>query len=147
MTVVDTALALVHLGAWSVGVGVGEEWSARCRSSTRAGRGEAFTSARAAVERAKIRVTHLAVVGAGANAARAGDAQAVLDLLALAQQRRSAEGWEAVRRMVAGLSQTAVAAELGVSKQAVSQRLRAAGWAQDVAGRRTAARLLAEAGR
>ncbi|MCZ2264312.1 hypothetical protein IRJ14_17125, partial [Isoptericola sp. QY 916] len=63
--------------------------------------------------------------------------------------RRSAAGWEAVDTLVAQRGpapQRASAAALGVSEQAVSQRLRAALWAEDAAARPLAARLLRAAG-
>ena len=76
---------------------------------------------------------------------RAGSAQAALDLLASVVQRRSEPGWEAVDLISRGITQTEVAEALGITKQAVSQRLRAATWAPEVAGRDLAARMLAAA--
>lgn len=122
--VVRSTLELVRDGHWSIGIGIGIGTVAEpLPESTRAGRGPAFERARTAVERAKSAPTHLAVEGAGTDATAA---QAVLDLLALLVQRRSEPGWAAVELITAGRSQSETATALGVTKQAVSQRLRAA---------------------
>jgi len=144
VAVTDTALELVRRGHWSVGIGLGPV-ELPLPASTRAGRGPAFEHARSAVDRAKSAATRLAVDGPDPGAAN--DAQAVLDLLALLVTRRSEQGWAAVDLVATGASQMAVADRLGVTKQAVSQRLRAAGWQQELAGRRVAATLLANADR
>lgn len=146
--VVGVVLDLVRRRCWSVGVGIGPVQQP-LPASTRAGRGPVFEHARTAVERAKGSVTHLAVVGPGDPSARDAqavpDAQAVLDLLAVLVRRRSPQGWAAVDLATAGRTQAEVAEQLGVTKQAVSQRLRAAGWQHELAGRRAAAGLLARA--
>ncbi|WP_127783070.1 hypothetical protein [Rhodococcus sp. X156] len=142
--VVTLALDLVRREHWSVGIGTGPV-ELPLPAVTRAGRGPAFEHARTAVERAKSAVTHLAVDGPDASAAEA--AATVLDLVALLVQRRSPEGWAAVELISTGHTQSSAAAVLGVSKQAVSQRLRATAWQQEEAGRTLAASLLAEADR
>lgn len=139
--VVRTTLALVRDGHWSIGIGVGAV-AQPLPASTRAGRGAAFERARTAVERAKSAPTHLAVEGPEPD----GDgAQAVLDLLALLVQRRSEQGWAAVELVAAGGNQAEAAQALGITKQAVSQRLRAAGHQHEQAGRGVAATLLRRA--
>ena len=140
--VVDLVLGLVRRGAWSIGIGAGPV-DEPLPASTRAGSGPAFVLARKAVERAKSSPQLLAVEAPDAD--RAGSAQAALDLLASVVQRRSEPGWEAVDLISRGLTQTEVAEALGITKQAVSQRLRAATWAPEVAGRDLAARMLAAA--
>ncbi|MGZ4589317.1 MAG: hypothetical protein ACXV2I_00810 [Actinomycetes bacterium] len=140
--VVDLTLALVRRGDWSIGIGAGPV-NQPLPPSTRAGSGPAFELARAAVTRAKSSPQMLAV--AAPDTAAAADAQAALDLLAAVVVRRSEPGWEAADLVARGLSQTQVADQLGITKQAVSQRLRAAVWAPEVAGRDLAARLLAAA--
>ncbi|MDH6281271.1 helix-turn-helix domain-containing protein [Prescottella agglutinans] len=143
-TVVDLALDLVRRGHWSVGVGVGavEE---PLPAQTRAGRGPAFEAARVAVERAKKAPAAVAVEADDPDAAL--DADTALSLVALLVARRSPQGQAAADLMERGLTQAEAAAELGISKQAVSQRLSAAGWQAEVAGRRLAARLLGRADR
>jgi len=147
-TVLDVVLRVARLGEWSVGVGVGPV-DEPLPASTREGSGAAFVRAREAVERAKRRAGELpvAVVGddGGSAAERAADAEAVLQLLASVAARRTDAGWEAVDLVAAGLSQRAAAARLGVSAQAVSQRVRASMWPEEAAARPLAARLLEEA--
>jgi hypothetical protein len=137
--VVDVVLALVRRGDWSIGIGAGPVHEP-LPASTRAGSGPAFELARKAVERAKSSPQLLAV-GAPSQE-RASSAQAALDLLASVVQRRTEPGWEAVDLAGSGANQTEVAERLGITKQAVSQRLRAAIWAPEVAGRELAASLL-----
>ena len=139
---VALTLELVRDGRWSVGIGVGAVREP-LPASTRAGHGPAFTAAREAVTRAKARPTGLAVRGEPAGPA--GRAQAALDLLAAVVARRTARGWEAVDLTAAGLTQAGVGARLGISKQAVSQRLQAAEWHLEGPGRELAAHCLSEA--
>lgn len=140
--VVDLTLDLARDGRWSVGVGVGSVRTP-LPVSTRAGHGAAFSLAREAVTRAKSRPTGLAVDGERPRAA--AHAQAALDLLAAIVLRRTARGWEAVDLAAGGVPQTQVAQRLGISKQAVSQRLQAAEWHLEPGGRAMAAHLLSEA--
>ena len=84
---------LVRHGGWSIGIGAGAVQTPLPRS-TRAGTGQAFLSARRAVEAAKQRPTRLAV--RGAVPAEASDAQAVLSALAVVVERRSEQAWEAI---------------------------------------------------
>lgn len=140
--VVDLALLLVREQRWSVGVGAGPV-DEPLPASTRAGSGPAFVRARAAVTAAKTRTTCLAVVGGDDVSARR--AQTALDLVAALLQRRTARGAEAVALAREGLNQLEVAGRLGVSKQAVSQRLQAADWHLEVPGRELASHLLSGA--
>jgi hypothetical protein len=140
--VVDVVLRLVRVGGWSIGVGAGPVQHP-LPSSTRAATGPAFLSARRAVDAAKQRSTRLAVRGAAPT--EAGDAQAVLSALAVLVERRSDQAWEAIALVEAGHSQAEAAAELGISRQAVGQRLSAGLWDLERDLRPTAARLLARA--
>lgn len=140
--VVDVVLRLVRLGGWSIGVGAGPVQSP-LPPSTRAGAGPAFLSARRAVDAAKQRPARLAVRGAAP--VDAGDAQAVLSALAVVVERRSDQAWEAIGLVDAGRTQAEAAAELGISRQAVGQRLAAGLWELERDLRPTAARLLARA--
>ncbi|MFE5291540.1 hypothetical protein ACFQ8T_05110 [Isoptericola sp. NPDC056618] len=150
---VDLVLDLVRDGGWSVGIGLGAV-DRPLPAASREASGPAFVRARAAVDRAKRRgrgSVPLAVVGPDEEprATVAADAQALLRLLGAVVTRRSAAGWEAVDTLVGqrgAAPQRASAAALGVSEQAVSQRLRAALWAEDAAARPLAARLLRAAG-
>ncbi|RBY90446.1 hypothetical protein DQ244_13490 [Blastococcus sp. TBT05-19] len=140
--VVDVAVRLVRLGGWSIGIGAGPVQSP-LPPSTRAATGPAFLSARRAVDAAKQRPMRLAV--RGAVAPDAADAQAVLSALAVLVGRRSDQAWEAIDLVDGGRTQAEAAAELGISRQAVGQRLAAASWELERELRPTAARLLARA--
>jgi hypothetical protein len=141
-TVVDLVLTLVREGGWSVGIGAGPV-QRPLPSSTRAATGPAFLAARRAVDAAKQRPLRVAV--RGAVPADAGDAQAVLGALALLVDRRSEPAWEAIAAMSSGRTQAQAAAALGISRQAVGQRLAAGQWDLERELRPTAARLLTRA--
>ncbi|WP_402465253.1 hypothetical protein [Isoptericola aurantiacus] len=146
---VDVAADLLRDGGWTVGVGVGAV-DQPLPPSSREAAGPAFVRARAAVEQAKGRgsAVPLAVVGSDDEPAAtiSADAQALLRLLGAVAARRSDAGWEAVDTLAAhtgsNAPQRATAEALGVSEQAVSQRLRTALWAEESATRPLAARLL-----
>jgi hypothetical protein len=139
---VDLALHLADSRAWSIGIGVGQVRQP-LPSSTRAAGGPAFENARNAVERAKAAAEGIAV--SGPDAATAGDAEAVLQLLAAVILRRSEAGQQTVDLARAGLRQQEAADRLGISKQAVSQRLQTAFWNHERRVRPVAGRLLEQA--
>lgn len=66
-------------------------------------------------------------------------------MLAYILSKRTAEGREATSLMRSGLNQIEAAEELGISKQAISQRLQAAGWQAELAGYQLAIDLLQRA--
>lgn len=140
--VVDVVLQLLREGTWSVGVGAGPVQTP-LPASTRAAAGPAFLGARRAVDAAKQRSAHVAV--RGAEAVDAEDAQAVLSALAAVIERRSPQAWEAIALVADGRTQAEAAAALGISRQAVGQRLAAGLWELERELRPTAARLLARA--
>ena len=140
--VVDVVLGLVRDGGWSIGVGAGPVQTS-LPDSTRAVAGPAHLYARRAVDAAGQRSVRLAV--RGAVPPEAGDAQAVLSALAVVVQRRSTQAWEAIELVGAGRTQADAATVLGVSRQAVGQRLAAGLWELERELRPTAARLLARA--
>ena len=146
VSVLDVILTLMRTRTWHVGLGIGpvDRPLPADGDPTRA-RGTAFVAAREAVEAAKSDPHHLAVVGPDAPEA-AYDVKAVLDLLDTVRQGRTAAGWEVADLAVAGHTQAAAAERLSISRQAVQQRLRAAGWAVEEAVRPTLVRLLAHAG-
>ena len=141
---VDLALTVLRRGGWSVGVGAGPV-DEPLPPSSRAGAGEAFVLARAAVERAKTRPGAVALAVAGRDPEAARDAEAVLTLVGAVATRRTAAGWEVIDALHdagVGARQEDVAERLGITQQAVSQRLRTALWAEELAARPLAARLL-----
>ena len=140
--VVDVVLRLVREGGWSIGVGAGSVQTP-LPDRTRAGAGPAYLCARRAVDAAKQRSVRLAV--RGAVPAEAGDAQAVLSALAVVVRRRSPQAWEAIELVGAGRTQADAATALGVSRQAVGQRLAAGLWELERELRPTTARLLSRA--
>ncbi|MGY1591449.1 hypothetical protein ACI79D_05675 [Geodermatophilus sp. SYSU D00708] len=135
--VVDLVLGLVREGGWDVGVGAGP-----LPDGLRTG-APAVLAARRAVDAAGQRGVRLAV--RGVVPPDAGDAQAVLTALAVLVQRRSAQAWQAIELVGAGRTQAQAAAALGISRQAVGQRLAAGLWELERELRPTAARLLARA--
>jgi hypothetical protein len=140
--VVDVVLRLARLGGWSIGIGAGPVQTP-LPQTTRAAAGPAFLSARRAVDAAKQRPSRVAV--RGAVPADAGDAQAVLTALTVLVQRRSEQAWEAIALVAAGRTQADAATALGISRQAVGQRLAAGLWDLERELRPTAARLLTRA--
>ncbi|HZK58651.1 MAG TPA: DNA-binding protein [Cryobacterium sp.] len=149
-------LALHRTGYWSVGIGIGGV-RVPLPASTRQAAGSAFVGARSAVTRAKKADSRFAlVVAAGHTAAVAvgsssgppaplldGDeVEAILSMLLLLRQRRTTEGWEAVDLLQDGGSQRDIAAALGISAAAVSQRIKSALWRVEAAVRPALVRLL-----
>jgi hypothetical protein len=144
---VEVALDVLRRGGWSVGIGAGPV-DTPLPATARAGSGPAFVLARAAVEAAKSRQRSVALTVRGSDSDRAQDAEAVLVLLAALRARRTQPGWavvDAVTRAGGTVRQEDLAHSLGVSQQAVSQRLRTALWAEEHAALPLTARLLAQA--
>ena len=149
-------LDLTRREHWSVGLGIGRVRTP-LPADTRAATGEAFIAARDAVDAAKRSPTRFALAveggegaaGAAASPGVAPDAvtpdevEAMITLLLLARDRRTEQGWEVADRMAAGVTQRDVAAELGITPQAVSTRLRTAGWRTEQAALPGLAKLLA----
>jgi hypothetical protein len=140
---VDVALAILRRGGWSVGIGCGVA-DTPLPASARAASGTAFVLARDAVEAAKRRSRPVPLGVRGEDAGAAADAEGVLVLVAATAARRTTAGWAVVDALGpgGGRRQDAVAAELGITQQAVSQRLRTALWHEELAARPAAARLL-----
>ena len=142
LSVVAAIVDLVNDGHWSIGMGIGAV-EQPIPTSTRAARGPAYTLARTAVEAAKHAPAHLAV--RGVDRATADDVEATLGLLAVVVAGRSPQAREAIDLAESGLTQTEIAVKLGVTRQAVSQRLGAAHWREELRARPTLVRLLARA--
>jgi hypothetical protein len=146
VSVVDAMVILMRDERWHMGLGIGPVERPLPEDSRRA-RGPAFVCARAAVNAAKSEPSHLCVVAAREDDHEAYDVEAVWRLTAAVQRRRSEPGWEAVDLVRAGSTQSEVAERLGISRQAVGQRLQAAQWSVEEAIRPTLVRLLARADR
>lgn len=148
-TVVELTLRILRLGGWSVGIGGGEV-DEPLPESARAGSGTAFVLARAAVEAAKSRMRVIPLAVRGTDRDAAAEAEGVLMLIGASAARRTPAGWAVIDALSAGgpgLRQEDVATGLGITQQAVSQRLRTALWAEELAARPAAARLLSLAAR
>lgn len=145
--VVDIALALLRDQGWSVGLGVGAV-DQPLPAESREASGEAFVRARAAVERAKSRPKGSSVAVEG-DTGHADEVEALLRLLGAIRAKRTSAGWE-ITDTLASLAaegkpaaQKDAAAALGISEQAVSQRLHTAIWHEEQAVLPLAVRLLA----
>jgi hypothetical protein len=121
--VLSAVTALSRLGGWSIGIGAGDV-TEPLPDSTREARGPAFIAAREAVETARRRSRpRLAVRGPDVVTAR--HAEAGLRLLLLVLDGRSRPAWDAVQLVHRGATHSAAAETLGITRQAVGQRLAA----------------------
>lgn len=144
---VAAALAGLRGGAWSVGIGVGP---VRLETVTdpqgRAGLladGPATVHAHRAVDAAR-GAARVPVCVVAADAQAAAQAQSVLRLLGRIVVGRSAAEWRVVDLLVPGArgQQKHVAAELGITPQAVSKAVARSLWQEEWEARPAAARLL-----
>jgi hypothetical protein len=146
VSVVAAILSLMREGTWHVGVGIGPV-DKPTPTDLREARGPAFLAARRAVEEAKGRADHLRVISVPPTEDAADDAETVLALVLALRARRSSAGWIAADLADQGLTQAEIGVRLGISRQAVGQRLQAAQWSLDRDARPVAARLLDRAER
>lgn len=147
--VVEIVLTLGRWGGWSTGLGIGAVLpgpDGHLPEASREASGSAFVHARAAVERAKTRGAPVPCAVEGPDGAAAGEVEALLRLMLAVGARRTPAGWEVVDALArSGGTQKDVARDLGISEQAVSQRLRASLWSEEAAVRPVVTRLLQEA--
>ncbi|MEO6828004.1 MAG: DNA-binding protein [Microbacteriaceae bacterium] len=147
-------LYIARTGQWSVGLGIGAV-RLPLADATRTSSGPAFVAARRAVSRAKHAPARFALETEGLPGAfgsdpdrsilmTAADVEPMLSMLLLIRERRTESGWEAVDRTERGLNQAQIAAELGITPAAVSQRLSAALWKLEDAARPGLAKLLGQ---
>lgn len=137
----DAAAGVAGPG-WKVGIGLGAVDDDSV-NSTRAARGPAYLVAREAIERASrapARLVLLAAEPARDGAARWAETGLILLRTLLSQ--RTPKGWEVVDLLAGEQNQSAVAARLGISESAVSQRLDRAAWQEGVRGAELARHLL-----
>lgn len=136
--VVEVTCRLVTQRLWYVGIGVGEV-DRPLRPEVRENSGPAFVEAREAVNEAKRSPRRIAVRGA-----RTDHAETAILLLATVLDRRTKHGREAVEAARATSTQAEAAKALGITPQAIGQRLRSAGWHEEQRGRELAVHLLGE---
>lgn len=128
LSVVQVILDLMREGDWYLGLGIGPVETPLPENSREA-RGPAFPVARAAVEAAKQDPDRVRIMATAPGEQDAADAEVVLHLLAAVRGRRSDQGWAAMDAMTGDATMQDAAERLGITRQAVGQRLRAAGWA------------------
>lgn len=146
LSVVTAILELMRDETWHIGVGIGPV-ETPLPKDPREARGPAFTLARYAVEDAKSVPEHIKISATPPAEQEAGDAEVVLRLLAAIRERRSDQGWQAVDEMSDSTTMQQAADRLGITRQAVGQRLRTANWAAERDAVPTLARLLERAER
>lgn len=124
-------MALLSDGNWAIGLGI-----------TSHGRGVYAATEAVGTRPAQVKVA----VDTRDPGTSAGDISATFALLAHVLHKRTLEGREATSLVRRGMNQNEAARELGISKQAMSQRLQAAGWQAEQAGWKLALNLITQAG-
>lgn len=124
----DVTMALLSHGDWAVTIGVASLFddTRSLAINTMGPRARAGT----------------VTVGVTNNPDMADDIAGVFCMLGQILGKRTVEGRQATSLMRSGFNQIEAAQKLGISKQAMSQRLQAAGWQAELAGWRLALRLL-----
>lgn len=139
--VVDLLADMLRGSGWSIGIGVGAT-DGLPPASVREGRGDAYVQARVAVERAKTAPYPVCVSATTPDGAER--AETACWLLAAILVRRSEAGWQAVDAMATHQHQKRAATRLGITPQAMSSRLRVAGYTEERRGRALITYLLRE---
>ncbi|AZA09250.1 MarR family transcriptional regulator [Corynebacterium pseudopelargi] len=111
---VDATMALLAAGDWAIGAACGIEAEYKAQRALGA----------------RPRAGHVYIDAGGFSS----DIQATFALLQFLLSKRTSEGREATSLVRSGLTQIEAAASLGISKQAMSQRLQAAGWQAEQSG-------------
>ncbi|OEY05064.1 DNA-binding protein [Corynebacterium sp. BCW_4722] len=129
-------MALLSDGNWAIGIGIAPGTDDAADN----------TAAEASTKAVGVRAGQVKVVvkqrGATTDAA---DIAAAFALLAHVLHKRTYEGREATSLVRSGMNQNEAANTLGISKQAISQRLQAAGWPAEQAGWQLALNLITRA--
>lgn len=140
--VVTSLETLCRVPTWRVGVGVGDVLLP-VPDDVRAGTGEAYYAARQAISDSRTAAQRLAMRGGeGVDPRHVEDAAAAATLLLALWNRRTEAGWAVADLVREGLGTAQIAEHLGVTASAVSQRARAAGIEEGLAGELLAVRLL-----
>ncbi|GAA1881242.1 hypothetical protein GCM10009715_29460 [Paeniglutamicibacter psychrophenolicus] len=140
---VDAVLRALRSHHWVVGLGVGSLYEPVPREAQYL-QGTALGYAHTAVERSEHTGERIPLSVVGPEAAIAGEAEAVLRLLGQIVSTRSVAEWAVLDLLTPGVrgQQKHVAAELGISAQAVSKAVVRSAWVEEWAARPAAARLL-----
>jgi len=129
-------MALLSDGNWAIGLGIADGSDNSAPSDASA------TATKAVGTRAgQVRV----IVDRQNATTEAADIAATFALMAHVLHKRTYEGREATSLVRRGMNQNEAAATLGISKQAMSQRLQAAGWPAEQAGWQLALNLITRA--
>lgn len=144
--VCDTIMALLSAGDWAVScvVWIDDNMTDTLVPNENIFKEKAFrfaastmgAHARSGSVKAGVKINNRKNVGWG------NDLQSVFTMISHILSKRTMEGREATSLVRSGLNQNEAAQELGISKQAMSQRLQAAGWQAELAGYHLAVSLL-----
>ncbi|AKK03171.1 hypothetical protein [Corynebacterium epidermidicanis] len=152
VAIADVTMALLSAGDWAVGIAVLPTDSNEDEEVARVMAGNALgTSGRSGTVKVRVAPRSSSAATAGLRELKqqantwAFDISAAFTLLSAVLAKRTAEGREATAFMRRGLTQVEAAEELGITKQAMSQRLQAAGWQAETAGWQLAVDLLQKA--
>ena len=145
-------LSLIQGGDFAIGIGTVTGGASASEEDAEELEKEAIAAAGRAVTRAQKATTVTVrierpgpggVLAPGTAATIGEDIAAAFTLLAFVLSRRTDEGREATALLRAGHLQSEAAAIVGISKQAMSQRLAAAGWQAEQSGWNLAVHMLA----
>lgn len=126
----NLVMALLSDANWAIGLGIATH-----------GRGVFAATDAAGTRPAQVKVA----VDTRNPGTAAEDIAAAFALLGHVLHKRTPEGREATTLVRRGMNQNEAARELGISKQAMSQRLQAAGWQAEQAGWKLALNLITRA--
>lgn len=140
---VDAILVALRHPHWNVGVGVGSLYEPVPRDAQYL-QGTALGYSHTALEKAEHTGDRVPLSIVGHDMQLSVEAEAVLRLLGQIVSTRSVAEWAVLDLLTPGLrgQQKLVAAELGISAQAVSKAVVRSGWIEEWAARPAAARLL-----
>ena len=140
---VEAVLVAARQRRWNIGVGIGP-LATPLPPDMEAARGAGMSYSRQAVERSRKGGERQPVAVTAHDTVSAGQAEAVLCLLARIVAERSAAEWRVLDLLVPGArgQQKYAAQELGISAQAVSRAVIRSQWLPEQAARPAAARLL-----
>ncbi|BAU95884.1 hypothetical protein N24_1622 [Corynebacterium suranareeae] len=148
VTTCDVVMALLAAGDWAIGMGVVPSTDAELDEADEARIEQAKKAASDALRpTAKAGTVKVRIAGMKRDNAHAFNISAAFTLIGQVLSKRTQEGREATSLVRSGLNQNEAAQELGISKQAMSQRLQAAGWQAESAGWQLAVNLIEHAGK
>lgn len=149
ITTCDVIMALLAAGDWAIGVGVVPATEASSENPDDLDDAVIEQAKKAASDAlrptAKAGTVKVRIAGTKRDNPAAFNISAAFTLIGQVLSKRTQEGREATSLVRSGLNQNEAAQELGISKQAMSQRLQAAGWQAESAGWQLAVNLIEQA--